>query len=169
MTRDADKRPKARFINPPNVLRQKVGTGGIDPKLLDKGQEFLESSNFDFEPYANNFLEQVSKVVGDFKAGKIRDAEAIEDLIRPVMQLKANGGMFQYQLISDIADVALFFLEKLTKLDKDALDILVAHEKTLQVIVKGKLKGSGGREGRALSRELEKACTRYFDKYKIKT
>lgn len=162
-----DQTPNVRFVTPPNVLRQKVGTGGIDPRLLDKGQEFLENNKIDFEPYARDFLEEIDKVVGDFKKDKIRDAEAIEYMIRPVMQLKANGGMFHYQLVSDIADVALFFLEKLVKLDNDALDILVAHQKTLQIIMKSNLKGSGGREGRALARELEKACTRYFSKHKI--
>lgn len=81
------------------------------------------------------------------------------------MQLKANGGMFQYQLISEIAALALHFLENVETVNDDALQVVDVHAKTIHIIIANDLKGDGGKEGYALVKELEKACKRFFGKY----
>jgi hypothetical protein len=153
-----------RFIKPPNILKQKVGTGSIDETLLEKSQAAINNPKIDFIPYAQQFLKQFSEFA---KEARTNDnfKEAKEKIIGPVMQLKANGGMFQYQLVSDVADIALQFLETVETGNKDTFDVIKAHEKTIQVIIANKLKGDGGREGYALIKELDHACQRYFSKY----
>ena len=81
------------------------------------------------------------------------------------MELKANGAMFEYPLISAVAGVLLNFLEVIPELNDDALDIVAVHRSTLNVIVTGKLRGGGGNDGAALLQELADACDRYFKKY----
>ncbi len=163
----SEQKPRVRFINPPNVLKQKVGGGGIDPKRLEKAQNFIDENKLEFEPYAENYLETINAVIANYKAGKLDDRTAIDDMIRPIMQLKANGGMFKYSLISDIADIVLLFLENIDTLNDEAISVVLVHQKTLQVIIGNKLRGTGGQEGTILARELEKACLRYYKKYKI--
>lgn len=154
-----------RFIKPPNKLKQKVGTGGIDEKLLEKAQHYIEKAELDFVPYAQKFLKELAEFAQEARKGNDNYKEAKNKLIGPVMQLKANGGMFQYQLVSDVADIALQFLEAIERMDEDAFDVITAHENTIKVIIANKLMGSGGREGYALVKELDKACTRYFSKH----
>ena len=81
------------------------------------------------------------------------------------MHLKANGGMFQYHLISDIADICLQFLEAIEEYNDEAIEIIKAHEQTIQIILDNKLKGNGGKEGYELVKELHQACSRYFKKH----
>ncbi len=154
----------ARFIKPPNILKQKVGVGGIDEALLDQSQKHIENTELDFTPIAEKFLKEFSARIKKAKTGKGKIS--IENTVAPIMQLKANGGMFRYQLLSDVADICLQFLEGIEDLNKDAIEVLVAHEKTLQLIIMHKLKGDGGGEGYALVKELDKACRRYFKKHK---
>ena len=86
-----------RFIKPPNKLKQKVGTGGIDEKLLDKAQHYIEKADLDFVPYAQKFLKELSDYAREARKSNDNHKEAKNKLIGPVMQLKANGGMFKYQ------------------------------------------------------------------------
>ncbi len=160
----ADKKKTPRFIKPPNVLKKKVGTGGIDESLLERGQEAINTTEFDFAPYAMQFLKQLSEFARDAKSNDNFKA-AKEKMIGPVMQLKANGGMFRYQLVSDVADIALQFLEAVDEANTDTFDVIRAHENTIKIIINNKLKGDGGREGYALIKELDGACQRYFSKY----
>lgn len=81
------------------------------------------------------------------------------------MQLKANGGMFHYQLISDVADICLQFVESIKEYDAEVLEIIEAYENTIDVILENKLRGDGGPEGYELVMELHKACKRYFKKH----
>ncbi len=154
---------KARFITPPNLLKQKVGFGGIDPKLVEKSQHFINTATYDFKPHAHVFLKELQDGIEGAKAAP-EDID-IELLIAPVMQLKANGGMFRYQLVSDISDIALQFLEFIDRLNEDAIKVLQAHENALAAIVNSALKGDGGKEGYALVKELDSVRTRYFKKH----
>ncbi len=158
-------RKKVRFIKPPNIIKQKVGAGGIDETLLEKSQQAINNTEFDFLPYAQQFLKQLSEFVAEARKNNEAFHASKEKIIGPVMQLKANGGMFRYQLVSDVADIALQFLESIEVSNDDTFDVIKAHENTIKVIIANKLKGDGGREGYALIKELDQACQRYFSKY----
>ena len=83
------------------------------------------------------------------------------------MQLKANGGMFQYYMISDVANSCLNFVENLEgEFNPDASEIIQAHIDAITTILKHQMHGNGGKEGKELIKELEKACKRYHSKYK---
>lgn len=156
-----------RFIDPPNMLRQKCGFGGLEPVRLQRAEDFIDGNEFDFAPFAQFLMERLDKIVADCKSGEDRGERAIDDLTKPIMELKASGGMFKYLLMSEIAGIVLNFLENITELDKDVFEIIDAHQNTLNVIVTNKLKGSGGKEGQALANELYAACKRYYKKHNI--
>jgi hypothetical protein len=158
---------KARIITPPNQLKQKVGSGGLDQKILEKGDSFIKSNEFDFEPYARQFLKQLDEQIDYISKNDVTDDEAIDRLSKPIMELKANGGMFGYGLITEIADIVLNFMENIKSLNDDTYEILDAHQRTLNIIVQNKLTGSGGSYGQNLADELYKACERYYNKYEI--
>lgn len=157
---------KARFIKPPNILKQKVGSGGIDESLLEQAQSIIDTVELDFVPYAEEFLRQLSAAVKKARTSDDSFQDKKESIVGPIMQLKANGGMFRYQLVSDVADIALQFVESVDDINNDGLDVIKAHENTIRVITGNKLRGDGGNEGFALVKELHKACKRYFEKHK---
>lgn len=158
---------KAKYIDPPNTLREKVGSGGIDPLRLQRGEDYIDQNPVDFTPYAEDIMERLDNILEEAKTGKIKGQKAVEKLTQPVMELKANGGMFKYTLVTEIADIVLNFMENIDALNEDVYEIIDAHQNTLSVIVNNKLQGSGGGEGRALARELYAACRRYYVKHKI--
>lgn len=154
---------KTRYITPPHRIKHKAGTGGISEALIERAQFHIETVEIDFEPEARRFLNAIEDILARHKT-RAPPHEAAP-LIGPIMQLKANGGMFRYQLISDVADIALTFLESLSVLNNAALEVIGAHVHTIKIILAHKLKGDGGREGFTLIQELEKACQRYYKKY----
>lgn len=156
---------EVRVITPRNILREKIGYGGLDPVIIEKAEELIAKADLDFVPYARTFLERIEKAVAAAKSANSRDRDAINAIVRPVMELKANGGMFGHALISEIADILLDFLEGLDTLNDDAIEIVDVHHRTLTAIVLSGMKGSGGKEGLALAKELHSACQRYQKKY----
>ncbi len=159
---------KPRFIDPPNVLRQKCGYGGLDPTRLQRAENFIDENQLDFGPYALALMARLDEIIKECKSGKRTGPKARDDLTKPIMELKANGGMFKYVLLSEIADIALNFLENISELDNDVYEIIQAHQNTLNVIISTRLTGSGGKEGRVLAEELFSACKRYYKKHNIK-
>lgn len=164
-----DRLKKAKFHNPPNKLREKVGYGGLEPTRLERAETFIEENQLDFTPYADTLIKRLDGVIRDIKSDDMSHEEGRGALIRSIMEIKANGGMFQFMLLSEIADVILNFLENIDEINEDAMNIIDAHQNALKIIVANKLTGSGGREGKAISMELYAACNRYYEKYKVKT
>jgi len=158
-----DKQQDVRYIKPPNLFKQKVGSGGIPQDRLEKGQTLINTTKTDIKPYAEKFLLQFSTAMETADTKDFRDIK--DDIAMPIMQIKANGGMFQYQLLSDVAAIALNFLESVSDFNRDVEKVLTAHQNTIQVILTNEMKGAGGKEGDILIMELNKACKRYFDKH----
>lgn len=160
-------RRKAEFVRPPNVLKTKVGSGGLSEEILSKAQSLLENNTIDFLPLAEMYLGSLMKGIE-----QARDSESSADLeetiatmIYPAMQLKANGGMFHYPLVTKIADRLIHFLEVIEKPDIEAVEIVLAFHTTMRAVVLGKIRGDGGRHGQELLAALNDACTRYFSKF----
>lgn len=154
-----------KMITPKHVLREKIGYGGIAKGLVERAEGVIASNDIDFQPYAKNFLGRIEQAIVLARPLKTRNRETVDMLIKPVMELKANGGMFKYPLVTEIADIILDFLEGLNSLNDDALDVVDIHQKALHAIIGNRLTGNGGRTGESLSNELYAACKRYHKKH----
>jgi hypothetical protein len=158
---------KAKFYTPPNVLRVKVGTGGLPAAQIERAQKFIETNTDDFIPFAQRILVRLDKATRIAKEHKPAGRQYIELIAGPVMEMKASGGMFRYTLASEVASVMLDFLEVIEMLNDDGFNIVDVHQQTLEAIVKKKLVGDGGMAGLALAKELYDACQRYEKKYGV--
>ena len=156
-----------KYYTPPNVLRQKVGVGGMPDELVKKAEKFIQDNKFDFKPLALEIMKNFTTTLAEVKKSGQTDKKAIDRIGEPIMELKANGEMFRFTLLTDVAEILLNFLENIPSLNDDAYNVIAAHKNTLDVILKNDLRGTGGDEGHALSEELYAACRRYYTKYKI--
>ncbi len=160
-------RRKAEIVRPPNTLKAKVGSGGISDAILDKAQALLENNVVDFQPLAEMYLHSLIKAIetAQHQPDKSNGETLIMSMIYPAIQLKANGGMFHYPLITTMADRLIQFLEVIVEPDLDALEIVLAFHTTLRAVVMGRVTGTGGRHGQELLGALNDACMRYFERY----
>ena len=161
-----DNKKKVRVIKASYLLQQKVGMGDIDEKKIARSQKVIENQEFDFVPLAKEHLETLNSLWDEAKAlPEGQDGQQIIDgMTDAIMQIKANASMFGYDLIGQLANIMLNFLETIEKIDIDVIEIVGAHIKTLDVIVSNNLKGEGGEYGGELTAELKDACRRYFAK-----
>ncbi|MEZ0262787.1 MAG: hypothetical protein ACAH80_17410 [Alphaproteobacteria bacterium] len=159
---DQKKVRNAELLIPPNQLKAKIGSGGIDETVLVKAQELLENNTIDFKPIALMLVDVLHEAIADAKSGATVGEKAIEGMLYPAMQLKAQGGMFHYPLISEIANILVNFLETVVFVDKDMLDIVVAHKMSINAVLGSQIKGDGGKVGRELRDALLDACSRFY-------
>lgn len=162
------RRRKAEFIKPPNLIKAKVGEGGLSDSILDRAQKLLENNPVDFVPLAEIYLTRMKEGIR-----KARESSGHEDteyliagILYPCAQLKANGGMFHYPLVTRIAERFVQFMEVIERIDRESLEIAEAFHTTIRAVITGKVKGDGGQYGDELVEALNDACMRYFEKYK---
>lgn len=148
-------------------LQRRVGSGPLDPAVITRCQNIINSQNVDFVPVAHEYLAQLEQVVRSYRQ-KGHSKKLLDHLSRPVMELKANGRMFHYDLITHLANIMLGFLEMVIVVDDDVIDVVIGHTRSLEAILDRKMTGDGGPYGVMLASELKEACHRYFDKHHLK-
>ncbi|MCB1784286.1 MAG: hypothetical protein KDI13_09855 [Alphaproteobacteria bacterium] len=161
-------RRKAEYIKPPNLIKAKVGDGGLTDNILDRAQKLLENNSVDFGPLADIYLTRMMEGINRAKAASgDEDLEyLIAGILYPCAQLKANGGMFHYPLVTRIAERFVQFMEVVERIDPQMMEIATAFHTTIRAVVAGKVKGDGGQYGNELVEALNGACMRYFEKHK---
>ena len=142
-------RRKAEFVTPPNHLKIKVGYGGLTEDILNKAQALLENNTTDFTPLAEMYLDAMMKGIEQAKnpAPNMGTEQIITAILFPGMQLKANGGMFHYELVTQIANRFIQFMEVIETVDEDALEIITAFHTAIRAVILARIKGDGGERG----------------------
>ncbi|MBU0858580.1 MAG: hypothetical protein KJ667_01465 [Alphaproteobacteria bacterium] len=155
-----------RIVKANHLLQAKVGIGSIDEKKIRRSQKLMDNAGVDFVPMAQQYLDELGTAIEAARTMTANDTpkKKIQAMIEPVMQIKANAGMFDYTLVGVLANVMLNFLETLERVDDDVIAIVDAHHKTLKILLGNNMKGDGGEYGRQLQAELKDACRRYFAK-----
>lgn len=157
----------AKFTNPPNKLKQKVGSGGIPERLVDQGQGFIEENDIDFLPFANEYLREVKRHLNIIRNTENKEEQitSFDKITQNIMSIKAHGGMFNYPIMSDIADIALSFLEGAETRNEDLYKIIDAHNNSMDLIIAKDIKDSSDSQGSAIIDALYGATLRYQKKY----
>lgn len=155
---------KAKIIKVENRIQKKAGFGEIPEVSISRSENIILSNSVDFKEIATPILFNLRETIQLSRENPERIDILRQELIKPIMELKANGAMFKYELIGTLAGIMLSFLEHINQLNNDALEIIEAHEKTLTLIVMKGIKGDGGLLGKQVTEELESACGRYYRK-----
>ncbi|HOO80938.1 MAG TPA: hypothetical protein PK513_00350 [Alphaproteobacteria bacterium] len=164
MSKTNNSENKPRIYKADTHLQNKVGTGPLDEKAIERCQNVMNNNDVDFAPLAMEFLEKLENAIKSAIARKKSKEESIQEMTNAVMQLKANASTFHYTLIGNMANIMLSFLEGIQEIDNDAIAIVNAHHQTLKAIVLKKMSGDGGAIGKQMEDELKAACKRYFAK-----
>tara|TARA_B100001971_G_C18202308_1_gene545395 strand:- start:1006 stop:1494 length:489 start_codon:yes stop_codon:yes gene_type:complete len=147
-------------------LQMKAGKGDVNTSTIKEAEKAIEESQVNFAPIAKRHLVDLQKALDDAKNTEITKEDLRKRLTRPVMSLKSEGSMFGYDLVGDLANIMLSFLESIKSVDKTVIQILQAHHTTLNAVVSKEMKGDGGATGTTLKSELQQAIMRYQNKSK---
>ncbi len=164
----SNKQTKPKIYQANTGLKQKIGSGPMNPELIKRGQQAIDENKIDFTPLGMELLEKLDNALTSIETNEttISLDDQKQSLTRPVMELKANAAFFNYALIGNLANIMLSFLETIKELDKDAISIVRAHHGTLNSIIQKKMVGDGGEHGAVFMEELQGACNRYYKKRK---
>lgn len=153
---------KSKIIKPDNTLKKKAGSGGFKESDLIKAQTMIENNEIDFRPLGDDLLKELDQALADIRSGKIEMAKALDAIMYPMMQLKSQGGLFKFPLVTQISHLMLDFLESIPEGDNDVLEITDAYRRTIHAILTLEIKGKDTKEGRQLCLALRDAFERYY-------
>ncbi|MBI3503876.1 MAG: hypothetical protein HY059_03475 [Proteobacteria bacterium] len=145
-----------QVINPPNLLKQKVGSGGLDSHSLKKAEKVFDGLRGEFEEIARG---DVAKLVSAANAllGNPNDLKKRQEVYMLSHELRGQGGSYGYPLVTRFGDQLCRYLDATDMLDAKSLVIVKAASDAIAVVINSKVVGDGGDTGRQLVGMLDKA------------
>jgi hypothetical protein len=150
---------EAEFVTPPNYLKMKVGTGGIDKEALKEAEIAVQVLGHKmYAKWADTDLDRMKETFERLKTTNLDDPAGIRTMLRICWDMKGLGGTFGYPLVTTITHYLSNYLEHCLEHSEARVvpTIVTAHIDALNVVLTQKISGDGGVIGRELVIGLEK-------------
>lgn len=152
---------KLEVINPPNTLKQKVGTGGpgaVDLEALQRAEEVIIGMT---DSYLNWVVEDLKKI--DEAYTKLANAqgdgkEELEGVFQVSHDIKGQGGSFGYDLMTAIGNELCRLIEKIDIPSPGEIEAIKVHIDSMKLVIGEDMKGQGGKAGEKMLAGLQKVC-----------
>ncbi|MFC3231567.1 Hpt domain-containing protein [Marinibaculum pumilum] len=160
-TGNGEKGGKVEIIHPPNLLKMKVGSGGVDPDRIAKAEAAVAELAESYIDWALKDLAELQARLAAIRAETADRRQRVLDLFQTAHDMKGQGATFGYPLVTQVAKHLCHYIEgQLEREQLPDLTIVSAHVDALAAILRGRVAGDGGATGAALVRELEELVRR---------
>lgn len=151
------KKPRnfAATIPAPLSLQKKVGKGKIPSITIKKCQALLDSNTYDFEPIGQGILDRLQTVLEKASNGSLNNDLAKDKMLECIMQLKANGSMFRYTLVSKLCAIVMDFIETQNELNNHTITVIESLCSSLNTIFENKIIDGKSAKEKKVIKELE--------------
>ncbi len=152
---------KLEVINPPNVLKKKVGTdgmGAIDLEAIEKAEEAIASMADSYLDSVADDLRNIDEAFEKLEAATGDRKEELMGVFQTALILKGQGGSFGYDLMTTIGNELCRLIEKLDKAGPKEVEAIKLHIESMKLVIGNDIKGDGGDTGKEMLAGLQQVC-----------
>ena len=152
---------KLEVINPPNVLKDKVGTGGpgaVDMEALERAEEVIVGMTDSYLEWVAEDLKKIDEAFAKLQAATGDRKKELEGVFHVSHDIKGQGGSFGYDLMTAIGNELCRFIEKVDKIGPEEVIAVKLHIDSMKLVIGEDMKGQGGEAGEKMLAGLQQVC-----------
>jgi hypothetical protein len=120
------------ILPPSHALKRKVGHGGFDPKAIAAAEKRLFDAKAMFPQIATSDIDAIDVALKQLEHAPDRK-EWIERIQWAAMELRSNGTMFQYPLVTAVAESLYLFVARIRKMTDLKKQVIQLHHNALHI------------------------------------
>lgn len=146
-------------VNADFAIKEKIGLDislehVFSPESVRRAQEIIHNSSEDFLEWVVEDIERIEEAYKSLESRSGHRREEVEMFLSYIMKLKAQAGMFGFDLASRVAESLHNLCNENSKIDPSRLRAARQHIDALYVIFQRNIQGTGGIIGRDLMQSL---------------
>ena len=149
---------RARLITRPNVLKQKVGSGGFPPAAVAAAEEAVGDMSVNYPDVARADLARLQQAFDAASGSPGDSATHLRRLFAAAHDMKGQGSTFGYPLVTRVANLLCRYVEKETAPGPAEMALIAAHVDALRALIVNDIVGDGGTLGEEICTTLEAAA-----------
>jgi len=147
------------IINPPNLLKAKVKTGGpgaVDAATLERAEAAVANLTDQYLDWVVQDLDRIGKAYEELESA---GEESIPDKLEAVFQIshdiKGQGGSFGYDMMTSVGNQLCRLIEHADSANPKLIEAIGVHVETMKLVIAQQIKGNGGKVGEQMLFGLE--------------
>lgn len=160
-----DQPDNVRIVKASYALKHKAGDGGFAPEAVKAATQRLENAVEMFPTIAAGDLEAIEEALKAIRLGDL-SKDILNKVYGACVELKSHGSMFQFPLVTKVAESLCAFLDAIEKTSTTIREIIALHLETLKLAI---AQGPGAiteKDKAELLSGLEKACAKALEESK---
>jgi hypothetical protein len=127
--------PDVKIVKATSSLKKKAGSGGFDPRSVAMAEKRLAEAKSMFPKIAASDIEVIGYALRQLEHAT-QTKQWLERIQWSAIELKSNGAMFQYPLVTAVASSLCTMLDQIQILTPKAQEVTELHLKTLILVLK---------------------------------
>ena len=150
-------------FTPPNMLKAKVGNGGLELAAIKRGEQALEELKDEFAEW---IVEDVNRLVQrrDFYQAQTNN-DSLSDLYRASHDLRGQASTFDFPLVARVASSLCNLTDDTSYGLELPITLINAHVDAIKVIVRDGIKDPSDKMATTLAVELERQVGVFLEKH----
>lgn len=147
----------AELITPPNTLKEKVGSGGLPPGVLEKAAAAVEEfcRNVDFGAETREIMITINAYMQQAEADPDNCAQPLIKIFEIAHELRGQAATFEFPMVTRIASSLCQFTSARQTLSRIELDITRVHVEAMMRVIKDNVRGNNDRLAQQIIAGLE--------------
>lgn len=157
---------KLEVINPPNTLKQKVGTGGpgaVDLEALERAEEVIVGMTDSYLNWVAEDLRKMDEAYAKLAAATGDRKKEISGVFQISHDIKGQGGSFGYDLMTALGNELCRLIEKIDKTGPGEIEAIKLHIDAMKLVIGEDMKGTGGKTGEKMLAGLQQVCDKILN------
>ena len=151
---------EVKVVTPPNTVKEKIGAGGFDPDNVKKAEKTMAEEKPNFEDVAESDIKIIEEAIREGKAGHKKPEQVIREVNAAAFELKANGGMYDYPLVTDVATSLFQLTDMAEDVDESVFEVLTLHYQAIRAAMALRGKADKPEDAKALIKGLMAASNK---------
>ena len=157
----------AEYFEPENTLIKKTGTGGLPSETLNAIQGRIEAMTVEVTPFLKDKIQSIKDQIYSDSFIEQTTLETTSGFLPDLVAFTVNAKLTKNNGLIHISSQVLKFVERAENMNMDFYHVVKAHINALDIILKKDLNAANHPIIQALITELDDACERYNQKYKV--
>jgi CheY-like chemotaxis protein len=161
---------RAAYFRPANRLRDKLGPNALrgqidfDPLVIQAAETRIQELVGDYAVWVRNYLDTLSRSHKALCTQQDDPKQHLLTINQISHELRGQGGIFDYPLLTSFGkSLYQATLDTRGKITDNRLKLIEAHIDALRVVFSKRVRGTGGKIGADLLKDIEQAAGRYSE------
>jgi hypothetical protein len=154
----------AKIIESPLDLKSKVsGSGAISAEMLARADSAIAEIAVEYPSLALQDIDELAALVETAASDQSQRDRWIEQIYEASDEIRGLGTMFNYPLITSIADSLCSITEHAEVIDEKGIEIARAHLEAMHAVIVNKVTGDENEIGQQIASALETAVNKHAE------